>query len=134
MRGFLLSVALALTATLMAAQSVLPVKPRFDRIQWSELAADAGAHALDAYSTHYFLGHGYTEAILPDWISHSNGRMWAYSGIVVGANFLLAHELVKHHHPRLAKVATAIDVGFVTNAGISNLNVNCNINRKAKKR
>lgn len=100
---------------------VQPPKYHLDRTQWLLLASDGVVRGLDAYSTIRTNQRGYHEVILPDWISKHDGRMYAYSGVVVGANYLLAHELTKHGHRKLAKLATMLDVGFDGEAAIHNL-------------
>jgi hypothetical protein len=74
------------------------------RIDWSLLAADAAARSLDVYSTHLALSEGFHELILPKAIADHTPAMAAYSAGCVASDYLWARYLVKHHHPKLAKI------------------------------
>lgn len=92
-----------------------------DRTQWALLTIDAGVRGLDVYSTRRMLQGPNHEMFLPDVISHHVPMMIAYSAGTVGMNYLAARELVKHHHPRLAKLVVMVDVGQDAPWAIHNL-------------
>ena len=94
-----------------------------DHTQWALLAADAGVRGLDVYSTHRMLQGPNHEKFLPDCISHHTPAMIAYGGAAVGVQWLLARQLIKHGHSRLAKIITAVDVAQDGYLSINNLNL-----------
>lgn len=96
-------------------------KPQIDRLQWSLLAVDAGIRGLDVYSTHKMLESGGHEKFLPDSISHHPAAMIAFSASAVATNWYLARMLTRHHHSRLAHLATIVDIGLDAPGAINNL-------------
>lgn len=107
----LLSSIALLAFALPCAAQVIPdaPKPHFDRTDWALLAADAGSRALDTYSTRWALENGNHEKFLPDFISHNTARLAIAEGVMVGVDYLVARQLVRHRHPKLAKVALMVD-------------------------
>lgn len=90
--------------------AVLCRPPSIDRTEWALLGASLSVRMLDAYSTRRALGQGDHEMFLPDFISHHTPAMFAYGGAVVASEYIAASWLTRHHHARLAKILTAIDV------------------------
>lgn len=122
--SFLIAVGL-LAATPMIAQVPDAPKPHLDRTDWVLLAADAGSRALDTYSTHWALtqyemnSHGVKvlanhEMFLPGFVANHTPVLAGVEAGMVAADFMTARYLVRHHHPRLAKVALMAD--FAQNA------------------
>jgi len=84
------------------------------RTDWSLLAADASARALDIYSTHWMLQQGDHEMFLPDAISHHVPVMAAYSAGVVALDWFAMRKL-ERKRPRLAHLilaSNAVQDGF----------------------
>lgn len=96
-------------------------KPRLDKIEWSLLAADAGARGLDVYSTHWAESAGNKEATLPAWIANHPPVMALYSGGIVAAQYFVARKLFAHGHRRLAYAMTAADLSVTAPYAIHNL-------------
>jgi hypothetical protein len=115
-----LAILLAFAAPLFAQLPDAP-KPQIDRLQWTLLAADAGIRGLDVYSTHKMLERGCHEKFLPDSISHHPAAMIAFSAAVVGTDWYIARTLTRHHHRRLAHLATIVDIGVDAPWAIHNL-------------
>ena len=105
------------------AMHCVPNPPKMDKIQWSLIAADAGVRGLDAYSTHWALSHNNVEDYLPSGLAENNAAMWVYSESIVAINGFVSWELVRHHHPRWAKVVQCVDIGYDLPMGIHNLNL-----------
>ena len=114
---------LAFAAPLSAQLPDAP-KPQIDRLQWSLLAADAGIRGLDVYSTQRMLERGGHEKFLPDSISHHPGTMLAYSAAVVVTDWVIGRMLTRHHHRRLAQLATIVDISVDAPGAIHNLYIN----------
>jgi hypothetical protein len=110
-----------LTLALLASIAPLPEAPRpqpkHDYAGWSLAASDAALRITDAYSTTRVLrctcNH---EIVLPDFISHHAPVMYGYSATVVGFNWLLAHELQRHGHNKLARLPYLLDIGIEAGA------------------
>lgn len=109
---------LCLTPLLSHAQAYLPDAPTRPAshapLPTSErflLVADAASRALDVYSTHWMLGQGDREKLLPGFVAHHVSVMAAYSGATVLVDYLAARHLVRHHHSTLARLVTAVDLG-----------------------
>lgn len=96
-------------------------KPRLDRIDWALLATDAGARALDAYSTRKMLGNNNHEKFLPGFVANHTPALVVFEGGMVTLNYFAARNLVRHRHPKLAKLVIAADVIQVYPWAIHNL-------------
>jgi hypothetical protein len=123
-----LALLLLVASVAHAATSIAPLpdapkpQPKMDKVQWSLLTADAGFRALDVYSTRRALANPRNhESILPDWISSSTPALIGFEATVVTAEYFGARLLIKHHHPRWAKVLTAIDLSGVAYSSVNNL-------------
>lgn len=84
-------------------------KPRLDRTDWALLTADAASRALDVYSTRCMLRQGDHEKLLPGFVANHASTMIAYSAGAVAMDYFAARYLVRHRHPRLAKIALMAD-------------------------
>jgi len=109
-------------------------RPRIDGLTWTILAADGGARALDAYSTHRMLknncGTGLQmpgtstcnyEQYLPGFISNHVSGMYAFDGAVWFSEFAATRFLVRHNHRRLARLIPFIDFLSTTSFAVNNL-------------
>jgi hypothetical protein len=101
--------ALLLGMSTKEAESQVQPAARYPHINWKEAAksgllADVAARGLDVYSTRRMLKRGGEEDFLPDSISHHAWAMAGYGAAVVAADWLVARELRKHNHPRLARL------------------------------
>jgi len=113
--------ALLILCTAACAQLPDAPKSRLDRTDYALLAADASARMLDAYSTRQALSHGNREMFLPSAIASHDWTMYAYSGSVVVANYYAAKFLIRHRHPRIAKMVLSIDIAQDAPWAIHNL-------------
>lgn len=104
MRALLLIAALSLQA---GAQP-----PKMDRADKVLMVADASLRAFDVFSTHWMLTapcRCNRELNLPDAISHHTPVMAGYSAGVFAVNVLVARELERRGHRKLAKIPYLID-------------------------
>ena len=116
--------AILLLATPLAAQTLPEApKPRLDRIDWVLLANDAGARALDGYSTHRMLCNGNHERFLPAFVVTHIPTLVTFEGGMVALNYFAARTLVHRRHPKLAKLLIAADLIQVYPWGIHNLSL-----------
>jgi hypothetical protein len=106
-----------------AAAQVLPdaPKPKIDKLEWTLLAADAGARGLDVYSTHVFLEHGDHEVVLPAALVKHSAVFAVFSGGIVFGQYEAAKLLTRHHKRWIAYLLTAADVGMEVDTGVENL-------------
>lgn len=98
-----------LTLPLAAEQLPEAPKPHFDRIDWTLLASDVGARALDTYSTRWSIENHNHEMFLPGFIANHTATMAAYSGGMVALDYFAARSLIRHHHHKVAKMLLAVD-------------------------
>jgi hypothetical protein len=84
------------------------------------LTADAGVRSLDVYSTHWMLGNGDHETLLPGFIAQHTAVMATYSAGVVICNWGLMRKL-KSHHPKLGHTLMMIDIGQDGYFAVNNL-------------
>jgi len=109
-------------------------KPRIDRLTWALLAADGGARALDAYSTHRMLknncGSGLQmagtstcnyEQNLPGFITEHPAGIYAFDGAIWLTEFTATRFLIRHHHRRTARLIPFIDFLSTTSFAVNNL-------------
>ena len=96
-------------------------KPHLDRIDWALLASDAGARALDGYSTLKMLGNNNHEKFLPAFVVNHAPALAAFEGGMLTLNYFAARNLASHHHAKLAKLVIAADVIQVYPWAIHNL-------------
>jgi hypothetical protein len=96
-------------------------KPHLDRIDWTLLASDAGARALDGYSTLNMLKKNNHEKFLPGFVVRHAPALAAFEGGMLTLNYFAARNLARHHHPMLAKLVIAADVIQVYPWAIHNL-------------
>lgn len=96
-------------------------KPHLDRIDWTLLASDAGARALDGYSTLNMLKKNNHEKFLPGFVVRHAPALAAFEGGMLTLNYFAARKLARHHHPKLAKLVIAADVIQVYPWAIHNL-------------
>jgi hypothetical protein len=117
-----LILALILSGPMLAASAESPVKePKFDRTDWALLSAVAGSRALDTYSTRWMLGQGDHELILPGFVvNHTPVLAGVEAGSVV-ADYFATRYLMRHHHPKLAKIALMADFAADAPGAIHNL-------------
>lgn len=117
------AIILALAASALSVYGQLPdaPKPHIDKAEIALLAADAGARALDVYSTHQMLQNGNRELFLPKVIASHPATMAAFSGGMVAMDYFAARRLERHRHKRMAHLATMIDAGSVLPWAIHNL-------------
>jgi hypothetical protein len=92
-----------------------------DRIDWSLLASDAGARALDTYSTRWALSRGNHEIFLPGFVANHTPALAALEGGMVTLDYFVARRLVRHGHPRLARTMLLGDALQVSPWAIHNL-------------
>jgi hypothetical protein len=117
-----LLIAIMLAAVPLASQTLPEApKPHFDRIDWALLASDAGARALDGYSTLKMLKNNNHEKFLPAFVVHDPPALAAFEGGMLTLNYFAARNLARHHHPKLAKAVIAADVIQVYPWAIHNL-------------
>jgi hypothetical protein len=105
------------------AKCQLPEAPKakMDRVEVGLLVADAGSRALDVYSTHWMLGQGDHEMMLPGFVAKHPAVMGAVEGVDIAAQYWLARRLEKRGHRKLAHLATEIDLGIDLPWAIHNL-------------
>jgi hypothetical protein len=102
-------IAEALLAIVSALPQAPQPQPKFGKVDWTLIAADASVRALDVYSTHQMLKNGYHEIVLPKFIADHTPAMAAYSTGCVASDYMVARMLIKHHHPKLARIVVAVD-------------------------
>jgi hypothetical protein len=114
-----------LLVTLPAAAETLPEapKPHLDRADWALLASDAGARALDTYSTRWSLCRGNHEMFLPGFVANHTAALAAFEGGMVTVDYYAARNLTRRHHPRLARFVLAADGLQVWPWAIHNLTI-----------
>ena len=118
---FLLALVLGAAALVMDGQEPTQPKPTIDRTEWALLASAATARGLDVYTTREGLGSQHMrEKCLPNVIAGNTPGMMLYSGGIVVLDYLVARELSKHHHRKLAYILTAIDAGTTLPFAIHN--------------
>lgn len=106
-----------------SAQAPAP-KPKLDRAEFELLAGDAAARGLDAVTTLRFIHEPNAhENELPAFIYGHKAVMWSYSMGEVGAQYLVARELTRHHHPRIAHWITFADIGYDGTLAVSNVRI-----------
>ena len=109
-------------------------KPRIDGLTWTILAADGGARALDAYSTHRMLKNNCSSGLrmagtstcnyeqnLPGFITNHASRIYAFDGAVWLTEFAATRFLIRHHHRRLARLIPFVDFLSTTSFAVNNL-------------
>lgn len=109
-------------------------KPRIDRLTWTFLAADAGARALDAYSTQRMLKNSCNSGVkiagtstcnyeqnLPGFLANHESGIYAFEGAAWASEFAATRFLVRHHHQRLARFVPLIDFLSTTSFAVNNL-------------
>jgi hypothetical protein len=96
-------------------------KPRLDRIEWILLASDAGARALDTYSTRWSLCNGNREKFLPPFVANHTANLIAVEGGMVALNYFATRNLNRRRHSKLAKLAIVADSIQVLPWAIRNL-------------
>ena len=96
-------------------------KPHFGRVETVLLASDAAVRGLDMYSTHLMLQNGGHEKVLPDFISHHVAVMALYSEGTVALQYWTARKLTAHHHAKLARFMTEIDIAEDVPGAVHNL-------------
>ena len=117
-------------------------KPRIGRFTWTLLAAAGGARALDAYSTQRMLKNNCSsgrqiagtstcnyEQNLPGVIANHKAGIYAFDGAVWASEFIVTRLLVRHHHPRLARLVPLIDFLSTTSFAVNNLTLSIGGNR-----
>src|SRR5271155_3137327 len=88
------------------------------------LAYDAvGRLVLDPWSTNRALGRGGYETELPPPIANHPAMMVTYGAAVLAAEWLGAHELRKHGHPKLARMIFAVDGSMDMYASVNNFRI-----------
>jgi len=118
-KALLLAVALLFAASSRAQTMIGP--PRIDKTEWALLAVDAGVRGLDSYSTRRALQQGNVEATLPGFIANRTGPMVAYSEGMVVIDWLVARELIRRRHRKLAYLFTLGEICQVAPGAIKNL-------------
>lgn len=129
----------------MMVRRQLPVetaKPHIDRLTWTVLAAAGGARALDAYSTQRMLKNNCSsgrqiagtstcnyEQNLPGFIANHQAGIYAFEGAAWASEFMATRSLVRHHHPRLARLVPLIDLLSTTSFAVNNLTLSIGGNR-----
>lgn len=96
-------------------------KPRLDRVDWALLASDAGARALDTYSTQKMLSDRNREEFLPETVANNTALLATFEGGMVTLNYFVARNLVRHHHRKLARFVVVADMVQVYPWAIHNL-------------
>jgi hypothetical protein len=117
---YVVCIVVGLLATAFAQAQIGP-KPPSDKIEWTLLAADASSRALDVYSTHEMLLKGWHEEILPNFLVKNTAVMATYSAGTVALDYFVTRRLEQHHHRKLARLITAIDLGQDLPFAIHNL-------------
>jgi hypothetical protein len=84
-------------------------KPQLDASDWALLASDAGARALDTYSTRWALKNGNREMFLPGFVANHTSMMVAFSGSMVTLNYFAAKRMVRHRHFIMARILLSAD-------------------------
>jgi hypothetical protein len=92
-----------------------------DKVDISLLLTAGAVRGLDVYSTHQMLVKGNQELILPQAVAKSTPAMVGVQAGVVVADWLVGRALRKHHHPKLARTITLIDIGADAPWAIHNL-------------
>ena len=104
----------AFAVALVRNPPAAPNKVHFDRELKALILTDAALRiGGDTTSTRWTLGHGTTEAMLPAAIVKTTPGLAAFETGIVAFEVVAARQLVKHHHPKLAKLGVMIDIGFV---------------------
>ena len=111
----------ALSISCMAQDLPNAPKPQLDKVEWSLLAADASVRTIDTITTRQMLERGNQENILPQFVVNHTPILIGVEAGMVGINYLLARELYKHNHQRVARVITGIDVASTGYWGIHNI-------------
>ena len=106
------------------AMHCVPNPPKMDKTQWVLTGTDFAVRMADAYTTRHDLTHGSVEDILPPCIANHNATMYTYSATVAVVIELGSRILVRHHHPRWAKLVTSLDIGFDGYAVAGNIRAN----------
>jgi hypothetical protein len=110
---FFLSLILAGLAVVAEGQEDAPTK-HFPRIDWKQasksgILEDSIARGVDVYSTHLALSRGAHEMFLPAAIANHSAALAGYQLATIETEHLLSHQLVKRHHPNLARSIPWID-------------------------
>jgi hypothetical protein len=114
--------ALILLALPLASQTLPEApKPHLDRIDWVLLASDAGARALDGYSTTQMLRYKNHEKVLPAFVANHAPTLAAFEGGMLTLNYFAARSLIRHRHPKLARILIAADSIEVFPSAIRNM-------------
>jgi hypothetical protein len=113
--------AAALAALLASTPSADVQKPKLDKVDFTLLAADVTIRGLDAYSTRHDLNQGDRERFLPSFVVSQAAPLITFEASMVGVDYVIASELTKHHHSKLAKLALSIDLSATTPYVINNL-------------
>lgn len=109
MKIALAAVVLLFASPLAAQTEGEPFKPHLHRIDWVLLASDAGARALDTYSTRWSLRNQNREMFLPGFIANHTAPLAAFEGGMVTLNYFAARRLIRHGHPKWARILMAAD-------------------------
>ena len=109
-------------------------RSHIDGLTWTILAADGGARALDAYSTHRMLKNNCSsglqmadtstcnyEQYLPGFISNHVSGLYSFESAVWLSEFAATRLLVRHHHRRMARLIPFMDFLSTTSFAANNL-------------
>ena len=107
---------------------------RIDGVTWTLLGAAGGARALDAYSTQRMLKNSCSsgqkrigvstcnyEHNLPAFIGNHASGIYAVDGAVWLSELAATRFLIRHNHPRLARLVPFIDFISTTSFAVNNL-------------
>jgi hypothetical protein len=115
------------------AKCQLPEAPRpMDATEKVLLVSDAATRALDVYSTHWMLGQGDRELMLPGFVAKHPAVMGAVEGADIAAQYWLARRLEKRGHLKLAHIATMIDAGSDLPWAVHNLYLPTRVQNRAR--
>jgi hypothetical protein len=96
-------------------------RKNLNRIDWYLLASDAGIRTLDFYSTRAALHRGNHEKFLPGFVVNHTASLAAFEGGMVALDYFAARKLIRHHHPRIARIVLLADFVQVAPWAIHNL-------------
>jgi len=109
-----------------------PARFRVSRLTWTLFVADAAVRALDGYSTlldpqdlcsrHSSATSCTYEKYLPDWITCSHARLYAFEGSVPITE-IVAAQILGRRHRRLAALIPAIDAGALLPVVVNNFRI-----------